>query len=197
MEQLIGCGVFIVLMLTVYWLGRWILGPIDRAAKARRAPARISIGDFLCLFVAVQLPLAFANRMRSEETEFYFWLFVYLSWIVAPVIWISCALSLSRAGITSSKHRFIFMGLVLPVAYYGLTPFVVSGAYAIVTIAVGNGLQLARQGWMVLAWIGTGVALVACGWYTNSLFRSQANVDSPTSTELLCDDTESVSSATG
>src|SRR3954468_7092812 len=94
-----GVGVVIGTLVAVYFVGQWILGPIDRAAKGQHAPPRISIGDFLCLFVAVQLPLTLASRIRSDETEVYFWIFAALSWVVAPIIWISCARSLSRAGI--------------------------------------------------------------------------------------------------
>ncbi len=38
------------------WVARTILAPIDRAAKFRVAPVSFSIGDFLCLFLAIQLP---------------------------------------------------------------------------------------------------------------------------------------------
>jgi hypothetical protein len=153
----------------IYWMGRWILGPIDRAAKAVRAPVRFSIADFLCLFVAVQLPLTLAARLRSKETEIYFWLFSFLAWAVAPVIWGFCALALSRAGVTSGKHRLVFMGLVLPVVYYGLIPFVILAAIAISMLSIGDGLELLQHQWLAAAWVCTGIALVSCGIFTNRL----------------------------
>jgi hypothetical protein len=169
MGLLIGIGVFVGLLGAVYVGGRWILGPIDRAAKRRISSPRISISDCLCLFVAVQLPLAFIRRMRSDETEFHFWCFAVLSWIIAPVIWISCARALSLGGITGGVHRFLFMALVLPVAYYGLVPFVLLTTVAAIQISLGEGAYLLRHPWWIVAWGCTGAALVVAGLYTHWL----------------------------
>jgi hypothetical protein len=90
---------FIFVFAAIYLLGKWILGPIDRAAKDRHGSTRISIGDLLCLFIAVQVPLSFISTLQSEETETHFLVFTILTWLVAPIIWIVCAMNLSRAGI--------------------------------------------------------------------------------------------------
>ena len=165
--MLVGLVGFTCLVGAVYLGGRWILGPIDRAAKRRISGPRISISDCLCLFVAVQLPLAFIRRIRSDETEAAFWSFAVLSWIVAPVIWISCARALSLGGITSGIHRFLFMALVLPVAYYGLVPFVMLTAVAAIQIGGGDGAYLLSHPWRIVAWGCMGAALVAAGFYTH------------------------------
>ena len=164
-------AVFVGTITVVYWTGRWILGPIDRAAKGRHAPPRVSLSDFLCLFVAVQLPLAFASRLRSEETEQFFWALAAISWVVAPVIWILCARTLSRAGITSG-HRFLFLAVVLPIVYYGLIPFILVALGAVARIAGDGGEFLFSYWWAVVAWFCTGAALIGCGWYTNWLCKS-------------------------
>jgi len=169
MEPFVGVAALVGLIGTIYWLGRWILGPIDRAAKTVRAPVRLFVADFLCLFVAVQLPLTFVSRMRSEETEVYFWIFAVLTWVIAPIIWICCAVTLSRAGITNGKSRMVFMGLVLPIAYYGLIPFVVMTAFAIVSLIAGQGTEILQRPWLVTLWASIGAALVACGRFTNRL----------------------------
>jgi len=165
-------SVFVGLIAAIFGLGKWILGPIDRAAKARRAPVRFAVSDFLCLFVAVQLPLTLVSRLQSEDTEVYYWIFTILAWVVAPIIWISCAVALSRAGITSGKHRFVFMGLVLPIVYYGLIPFMLMAVVAVATVLTGHGDEILRQWWLVPVWVATGAALVACGMFTNRLIRS-------------------------
>jgi len=167
--MLIGLVGFVCLVGAVYVGGRWILGPIDRAAKRRICGPRISISDCLCLFVAVQLPLAFIRRIRSDETEAAFWCFAVLSWIIAPIIWISCARALSLGGITSGLHRFLFMALVLPIAYYGLVPFVMLTAVAAIRIVVGDGAYLLVHPWWIVAWGCGGAALVGTGIYTHWL----------------------------
>jgi len=168
----IGFVVFVGLVVAVYVGGRWILGPIDRAARRRISAPRITISDCLCLFVAVQLPLAFIRRIRSDETEAVFWSFAVLSWIIAPVIWISCARALSRGGITGGVHRFLFMALVLPVAYYGLVPFVLLTTAGAVQIVIGEGAYLVSRPWWILAWGLMGATIVAAGHYTNWLCRT-------------------------
>src|SRR3954447_12416723 len=69
------------------WIARRILSPIDRAAKYREAPVRFSIGDFLCLFLAIQIPLAAVYRFMGEATIGAYWTFTIITWLVAPVIW--------------------------------------------------------------------------------------------------------------
>src|ERR1044072_6206492 len=86
------------------WIARRILSPIDRAAKFREAPVRFSIGDFLCLFLAIQIPLAGVYRFMGEATIVAYWTFTAITWIVAPVIWFACARALSKAQVTTSSH---------------------------------------------------------------------------------------------
>src|SRR6478735_5054460 len=69
------------------WIARRILSPIDRAAKFREAAVRFSIGDFLCLFLAIQIPLAAVYRFMGEATIQAYWAFTIITWLVAPVIW--------------------------------------------------------------------------------------------------------------
>jgi hypothetical protein len=171
MDFLIGMCVFVVLFGAIRWIGQWILGPIDRAAKAVRAPIRFSVADFLCLFIAIQLPLMLVNLLRSDDFEGLFWIFAVLTWVVAPIIWISCAIALSRAGITNGKSRMIFMGLVLPVVYYGLIPFVILPAAAIANLLDGEGARLLQYPWLGVLWVAIGAALIACGRFTNHVTR--------------------------
>jgi hypothetical protein len=203
MQQLIGIAILAGIVFAIFaitMIGRWILGPIDRAAKGRRAPARLSVGDFLCLFVAVQLPLAIASRMRSDETATLFWLFALVSWVVGPIVWICCAMSLSRAGLSSGKHRFLFLGLVLPVVYYGLTPFMLYPAvFAASFMEPSEEIPPAAVSPLAYTiWFCTGLALVACGLYTNWLF-SQTNAATADTDDLdeSADESSSLSSAVG
>src|SRR5436190_20277001 len=87
---LISAIVLVGIMLAVapiFWIARQILAPIDRAAKFRKAPVRFSIGDFLCLFLAIQLPLAGAHRFLGQETMEAYWTFTIVTWCVVAVIW--------------------------------------------------------------------------------------------------------------
>jgi hypothetical protein len=92
MSELLFVALIIVALLApIVIVGRWILGPIDRAARSREAPVRFSIGDFLCLFLAVQIPLAVIYQFVGAAEERVSWIFTIVTWKIAPVIWFSCA----------------------------------------------------------------------------------------------------------
>jgi hypothetical protein len=147
-------------------IGRWILGPIDQAAKSREAPVRFSIGDFLCLFLAVQIPLTAIYQFVGEDEKPVFWLFTIITWLVAPVIWFACARALSKAGVTRGKHRILFLALVMPIVYYALLPFVILSMVGIGALVVGNAAGPWQTGWLVVAWVVVAGTLYVCGLYT-------------------------------
>jgi hypothetical protein len=134
----------------ILWIARKILAPIDRAAKFRKAPVRFSIGDFLCLFLAIQIPLAAVHGYLGPETMEAYWTFTVITWLVAPVIWYAGGQTLSRAQVTTSSHRFVFLGLIMPLVYYGLVPFTVLGL-AFLAPLVGH--IPAQFRWQLLAWV--------------------------------------------
>jgi hypothetical protein len=133
-------------------IARWILTPIDRAAKFREAPARFSIGDFLCLFAAIQIPLTAVFQLTGKETQETYWIFTVLTWVIAPVIWVACARALSKAGVTRSWHRFVFLSLIMPLVYYGIIPFSVIGiSFFGLFFGAQIPVRLTASIWIVLA----------------------------------------------
>ncbi len=149
---------------------RWILAPIDRAAKFRKAPARFSIGDFFCLFLAIQIPLAVIYRfVEADENQFY-WLFTIATWIIGPVMWVTGARTLSKAGVEASGQRFVFLGLIMPIVYYGLLPFTMLGIRISLMLCGAENLWKFAF-WMFTAW-GTLAGLLAlCAMFTARIVR--------------------------
>jgi hypothetical protein len=152
-------------------IAKWILKPIDDAAKFHNAPIRFSIADFLCLFLAIQLPLTLVHQIQGEETEVHFWVFTILTWLIGPIVWISCARALSRAGISNGRYRLVFMGLILPVVYYGLLPFVALTYIGVASLLVDGPMQVARWWALLLLWLAIGVGLAFSGLYTHRMVR--------------------------
>jgi hypothetical protein len=152
-------------------IGAWIVYPLDRAARQVKAPVRFSISDFLCLFLAVQVPLTIVHLLIKSNEPGTFWTFTLASWFVGPLTWYVCAQALSRAGVSGGLHRVIFLGGVLPVVYYGLVLIVVLPFLA-VGAGIGNDTQLllAMRPWAVL-WVVVAVLLIASGLYTRWLAR--------------------------
>jgi hypothetical protein len=165
MELLIVSLLLVATIGPIVMIGRWILGPTDRAAKFRDAPVRFSIGDFLCLFLAVQIPLTLIYQLVEQDEKPLFWLFTVITWVMAPVIWFACARALLKAGVTKAQHRFVFLGLIMPLVYYGLVPFVFLTVAGLVTLANTDAAELLLNKWLVLAWL----ALV-CAFYVSGLF---------------------------
>jgi hypothetical protein len=167
-------SILVLILAPVMWTVHRILRPVDLAARERNLPFRFSMGDFLCLFWIVQLPLGFLDRIADGEPDQYYWVLLGAVWAVAPLAWVTVARALSKAGVSMGKHRMIFLGLVLPTVYYGLFPFI-GMSIAVVIGIVNRGLQffLERQElaswWFVLA-----LSLVACGFYSPWMVRHVA-----------------------
>jgi hypothetical protein len=149
----------------VVFIARWILTPIDRAAKSRQAPARFSIADFLCLFIIIQVPLAAINRLGGAEMEFDLWLLVIAAWVVGSLIWHVGARTLSKAGVAKNGHRFLYLGVILPLVYYGLLPYTILSCRGVMLLFEN------RQPWSGLSWgVSTWTILTALyylsAWFT-------------------------------
>jgi hypothetical protein len=149
-------------------IGWWILAPIDRAAKSRTAPMRFSVGDFLCLFLAIQIPLAFVYRFVGEELVAYYWVLTILTWAIAPIIWIACGHTLSKAGITTSGHRFVFLGLIMPLVYYGVIPFTLLGLSFLA--ALFNPSDIPFQ-WIGPAWLVLAILFFVSGLFVRKMLQ--------------------------
>ena len=179
--------IFAVLMLVlavfagvtpIFWTVRRILRPIDQAAKNRNAPFRFSIGDFLCLFWVVQLPLTFVFQLSDEETLATYWIFTVVIWAVAPLVWVTCARALSKAGVSAGKHRFIFLAIVVPTVYYGLFPFIGLSWAGIAMLATEGWQAVFRYRAQVFWWFGLAIALVLSGFYSPWIVR-HSDYESP------------------
>lgn len=158
----------------IMWTVYRILRPIDRAARERNLPFRFSIGDFLCLFWVVQLPLGFLDRIAQGEPDQFYWVLLAAVWAVAPLAWVTVARALSKAGISMGKHRIIFLGIVLPTVYYGLFPFIAMSVALAIGLVDRGPDYLLRQSELVWWWVILAVSLFACGFYSPWLVRVAA-----------------------
>jgi hypothetical protein len=148
------------------WTVLRILRPVDQAAKERNLPFRFSMGDFLCLFWVVQLPLAFVYHIEDRETESFYWILTVLVWAVAPLVWVTCARALSKAGVSTGKHRFIFLGIVVPTVYYGLFPFIGLSWLGVGAIGFKGMDYFLQHRSTILLWTVLMASLIASGFYS-------------------------------
>ena len=52
---LVGLAMLAAMASAVWGCYRWVLGPLDRAAKSRQYPAQFSLADLLSLFVLARI----------------------------------------------------------------------------------------------------------------------------------------------
>jgi hypothetical protein len=117
-----GFFVLLILLTAITILGRWILGPLDRAARRRKGPTQFTVVDFLCLLFLVQLPLGLAQLTvlgrGSAEPRAATILFI-AGCVVGGMMWLGSIKQLSAAGVTKTSHRCVFLAVVLPVTFLG------------------------------------------------------------------------------
>jgi hypothetical protein len=168
----------VLALLPFFWIARRILSPIDQEAKFRQALVRFSIGDFLCLFLAIQIPLAGAHRFMKEETMLAYWAFTIVTWIIGPVIWFVGARTLSKAQVTTNSHRFVFLGLVMPLVYYGLVPFTALGISFLGPL-VGKTDMPFRQ--LLAAWCVLAILFFLSGRFVQWMLKRAESTEPPIS----------------
>jgi hypothetical protein len=166
-------------------IGAWIVYPLDRAARLRKAPVRFSISDFLCLFLAVQVPLTVIHVLIESDEPGTFWTFTFASWVVGPMAWYVCAQALSRAGVSRGLHRVVFLGGVLPVVYYGLILVVILPFLALEARLRNDMAQLSAMGPWAVLWVIVAVLLFASAYYTRWLARQSFHAGVDESIELV------------
>ncbi|HEY3391113.1 MAG TPA: hypothetical protein VGK58_00250 [Lacipirellulaceae bacterium] len=176
---LISLGALAAIVAAVGW---WILWPIDRAAKSRRASIQFSIGDFLCLFIVLQIPLL-ASHFLAIETDVdadrrSFWIITLITWIIAPLIWFICARSLSKAQVRNGVHRLTFLGLIVPFVYYAFLPYLFLSVSISLLFSGVHPRRTDSSNIVFIAWVAITLVFFLCGLFTRWMLSQVAN-DAP------------------
>jgi hypothetical protein len=111
-------------------VAKWIVGPVDDAARARSAPARFYMIDALAFITLFQVALVFPTWALREGVEKQLvWPLGLLITGAAVAFWVGAIRALSRAGVHQSLRRAIFVLFVLPAAG--------AGNFAVAGLAIG------------------------------------------------------------
>lgn len=107
-------------------VAKWIVGPVDDAARAHSAPARFYMIDALAFITLFQVALVFPTwAMREGVEKQLVWPLGLLITGAAVAFWVGAIRALSRAGVHQALRRAIFVLFVLPAA--GAGNFLVAG----------------------------------------------------------------------
>ena len=168
------------LVAAIVVVARWILRPLDRAAKGREAPAQFTLVDFLCLVFMAQLPTGLVQWMfygSGREQGAALGICVF-AWIACGLLWWTAIRTLGRAGIHGTWQRAGFLALVLPVTIFGIIGFLPL-SFAVLAVAFSGEASWRglRFGLALLAEGGLIGALYACARYTRWLVASAPRPD--------------------
>ena len=96
-------------------LGRWLLGPVNRAAGRLNAPTQFQLTDFIWLMIQLQLLLAGGVRLVGDGLPPR-GLLVLMTILSLPVIvlWAASVSVVSRAGITQPLRRAVLILVLVP-----------------------------------------------------------------------------------
>jgi hypothetical protein len=133
-------------------IGRYVLGPLDRAARHWMRPTQFTMIDFLSLIFLFQLPMAALRPLGGErgDAQELIWLLYFFCWVVTAAMWGLSVRTLSRAGIENTWHRGVFLAFVLPAAYFGSIALVVALCIAVVAMCM-EGIPSATAALTMLA----------------------------------------------
>ena len=178
---LLFCGLIAAASLLVA-IGRYILGPLDRAARHRRRPTQFTMVDFLSLMFLFQLPMAALRGWTNLREEPTVWVFYVFGWLATAAMWASSVRTLSRAGVENTWHRGVFLAFVLPAAYFGSIVFTAS----LFTAAIFLFSERAPTRFGFAAILATDAALLAAFFLSAKFVRkmtaasgAEAELDSP------------------
>lgn len=150
--------------------GGWILGPLAVPDKAVRNPTQFRMVDLLCLFVVLQIPLAWAATVATVPGFPGVWVVSGVLVAYFGMVWWVGVQKLSQARIQNPWHRGLFLVLVFPGTLFGTILFIVV-AIADLGILVSDAPNGPPSIALVLTAIdtGLGLCLYAFGRFTRRM----------------------------
>lgn len=155
-----------------------IIGPLQGASQ-RRGAWQIFLSDFLCLFVAIQVPISVVHAVgRANDARLATCLIFDSMAIVAfGGSWLFGVLLLSRAGIHSVRHRTVALVAALPLAWFGSLATALMSAWLFIVplIPTARGSESWSWGAWTMVFLANAVmvgALCWAGWFTRTIVKS-------------------------
>ncbi len=98
--------------------GIYVLRPLDRAARQRRAAVQFTLLDFFALTAHISVPLAFIGQFSTQSgSRSVDVILVGFGCFSACLIWWGTVRTAARAGIAQPLKRFLMIGIVVPITF--------------------------------------------------------------------------------
>src|SRR5262245_47481052 len=117
---LVGGMIFLAIFIAVvFWLARWMLEPINRAAGSLQAPTRFMLIDFVALMILLQVGLAICGQAlsaseTSDAAASMYWTLLGVVALLVVVLWGASVSVVSRAGILRPLRRVLVIVVLVP-----------------------------------------------------------------------------------
>ncbi len=162
---------------------RWILRPVDAAAKELQHPIQFTILDFLCLFFVMQLFMALTHSfVPVSDTSVMggnlVWVLDAYGWISFGALWTASVQRLSQAGISHTWHRAAFLALILPVAFFGSIGVPMAALGIVGSLIFGGGPESGSTTALLIGGALVGAAaILLSGWFTRWMVAAARSDD--------------------
>jgi hypothetical protein len=170
---LFGCGVPLLLIFIGVTAARWVLGPLDRAAKNHQHPRQFTLADFLCLFVQIQLTLAgpaLAFRQMEDKATVAKIAAVIIGLVL--LVWWTGVRTLSRAGVHDTLGRALTLTVAIPFGYAFSIAVSILPIGVVASLADGPRPNLALAGILFLAELAIILLVIALGYMTRRILAT-------------------------
>jgi hypothetical protein len=104
-------------------VARWVLRPLDEAAKRSNSRLQFTLLDFFCLFALVQAPMAVIHGVVRHTPPAAMALMDVFAWFAVGSMWFLGVWAMSRAGVVRARDRCLFLLVVLPVSIISVLEF--------------------------------------------------------------------------
>jgi hypothetical protein len=112
---LMGLFVLVVFIVGAALLGRWLLGPVNRAAGHLNAPTRFLLTDFIWLMIQLQVMLGVVLvQIREQVSQRGQFVILALLGLPVVVMWAASVSAVSRAGILQPLRRAVLILVLVP-----------------------------------------------------------------------------------
>ncbi|MEN6495780.1 MAG: hypothetical protein ABFD16_15980 [Thermoguttaceae bacterium] len=165
-------AILVVLSIAGVAAGRWILAPLEPRMEGGRTGTQFTLVDLLCLFVVLEIPLAWVGAAAAMPDDPRPWILGGFLAVYFGLVWWAGVRKLSQAGIRNPWHRGGFLVLVFPGTILGLIL-----AVAIAVVAVALLFPPSSSGWAMLLVaidLGLGFCLYAFGRFTRRMAAAAA-----------------------
>ncbi|MEN6496830.1 MAG: hypothetical protein ABFD16_21275, partial [Thermoguttaceae bacterium] len=137
-----------------------------------RTGTQFTLVDLLCLFVVLEIPLAWVGAAAAMPGDPRPWILGGFLAVYFGLVWWAGVRRLSQAGIRTPWHRGVFLVLVFPGTILGLIL-----AVAIAVVAVALLFPPSSSGWAMLLVaidLGLGFGFYAFGHFTRRMAAAAA-----------------------